>query len=335
MSSKSGRLRLTLAIGDHPATKALKSGAVEIEGVDAEFINIVPQIAAFRRMVRDVEFDVCELASTTYLIARSFGAPFIALPIFLFRKFHHAGLLVRPDSGIQNPRDLEGKKVGARAYSVTTCAWTRGILIEEYGLDNSKVTWVVDDEEHVVQLKLPPNVIHAPPGRSLAAMMAAGELQAGFGGNAGVGREGPPVAGWNASATSAQAAYRDLIPDAATREAEWYRRTGIYPVHGAVVLKESLLKEHPWLAEALSAAFQKAKDIWLAKLRAGEESEPIERAYKALMPIVGDDPLPYGVEINMPTIEGLQRLCVKQGLITEALPLERAFHRGVDSVFRN
>ena len=159
-----GSLRLTIAIGDHPATRALKDGTVRIEGVDAEFLEVVPQIAAFRRMVRDVEFDACEIAATTYLIARSFGAPFVALPIFLFRRFHHAGVLVRPDSGIRSPRDLEGKKVGVRAYSVTTGAWTRGIFIEEFGLDSSKVTWVVDDEEHVVQLKLPPTSSTRRPG---------------------------------------------------------------------------------------------------------------------------------------------------------------------------
>ena len=73
--------------------------------------------------------------------------------------------MVRPDAGIKVPKDLEGKKVGVRAYSVTTGVWTRGIFINEYGLDSSKVTWVVDDEEHVTSLKLPANVIHAPTGK--------------------------------------------------------------------------------------------------------------------------------------------------------------------------
>ena len=141
---------------------------------------MVPIIGAFRRMVRDVEFDVCEMAPTTYMIARALGAPFIALPVFIMRRFHHGGFVVRPDSGIKVPKDLEGKKVGVRAYSVTTGVWTRGIFVNEYGMDSSKVTWVVDDEEHVTTLKLPPNVVHAPEGKSLASMMASGELQAGF-----------------------------------------------------------------------------------------------------------------------------------------------------------
>ena len=158
----------------------MKSGDVPIEGVDPDFVEVVPIIGAFRRMVRDLEFDICEMAPTTYMIARALGAPYIALPIFLMRRFHHGGFVVRPDAGIKVPKDLEGKKVGVRAYSVTTGVWTRGIFVNEYGLDSAKVTWVVDDEEHVTTLKLPPNVVHAPEGKSLQSMMKSGEIQAGF-----------------------------------------------------------------------------------------------------------------------------------------------------------
>src|SRR6266852_7327937 len=194
--------RLTIAIATYGHTKALKSGEVEIRNVDPDFVEVVPIIGAFRRMVRDVEFDVCEMAPTPYMIARALGAPFVALPVFLMRRFHHGGFVVRPDSGIKTPKDLEGRKVGVRAYSVTTGVWTRGIFINEYGLDSSKVTWVVDDEEHVTALKLPPNVVHAPEGKSLASMMASGELQAGFSGPAGIGRAGPPIGNWETGGQS-------------------------------------------------------------------------------------------------------------------------------------
>jgi 4,5-dihydroxyphthalate decarboxylase len=105
---------LSIAVAEHPHTKAILSGRIPIEGVEPRFANVVPQIAAYRRMVRDVEFDICELAPTTYIIARAHNAPFVALPIFVWRAFHHGGLLVRPDAGIRSPRDLEGKKVGVR-----------------------------------------------------------------------------------------------------------------------------------------------------------------------------------------------------------------------------
>ena len=114
------KVPLKLAIAEYPHTSKIRDGSIPIEGVEPEFITVNPQIAAYRRMVRQVEFDVCEIAPTTYMIARAYGAPFVALPIFVTRHFHHGGLLVRPELGIKHPKDLEGKKVGVRAYSVTT-----------------------------------------------------------------------------------------------------------------------------------------------------------------------------------------------------------------------
>ena len=111
-------LSLNFAVADYPHTRAILSGRIPIEGIAPNFIKVEPQIAAYRRMVRNVEFDVCEIAPTTYIMARALGAPFVALPIFVSRGFHHGGLLVRPDANIHNPKDLEGKKVGVRAYSV-------------------------------------------------------------------------------------------------------------------------------------------------------------------------------------------------------------------------
>ena len=205
----SGKLKLDFSIGNYPHTKRLLSGEIEIDGIEPNFIEVKPQIGAYRRMVRDHEFDVCEIAPTTYIIARGYGAPFVGLPIFLMRQFNHGTLLVRPDAGIKHPKDLEGHKVGVRAYSVTTGVWLRSALVEDFGLDDSKVTWVVDDEEHVVEMKLPDNVVHAPEGRSLNAMMADGELVAGFAGNAGVGRTGSPTGGWKVVKTD----YPKLFPN--------------------------------------------------------------------------------------------------------------------------
>src|SRR5208282_4516124 len=124
--------RLKIAIADYGHTRTLKSGMVPIKGIEADFIQVVPIIGAFRRMVRNLEFDICEMAPTTYMIARALGAPYIALPVFVMRRFHHTGLVCRPDSGIREPADLHGKNVGVRAYSVTTGVWTRGILSNEY-----------------------------------------------------------------------------------------------------------------------------------------------------------------------------------------------------------
>src|SRR5580658_7582645 len=267
-------IRLKIAVADYGHTRALKSGEVPIEGVAADFVEVKPIIGAFRRMVRDVEFDVCEMAPPTYMIARALGAPFVAIPVFLMRRFHHGGFVVRPESGIKTPKDLEGKKVGVRAYSVTTGVWTRGIFINEYGLDSAQVTWVVDDEEHVTTLRLPPNVVHAPEGKSLAGMMAAGELQAAFSGPAGIGRAGPPTGAWETGGQTKTEVYPELIADVEKTEADWFRRTGIYPIHGLVVVRSEVLWKHPFVARALYDAFVGAKAPYIEQLKgsAGDDA---------------------------------------------------------------
>jgi 4,5-dihydroxyphthalate decarboxylase len=318
-------LTLTTALRTQGHTAALKSGAVPVVGVALSFVEVEPQILAFRRMVRDLAYDVCELAPTTYIIAKAYGAPFTAIPIFFERRFHHAGLLVRDDAGIREPKDLEGKKVGVRAYSVTTGVWTRGILVNEFGLDSSKVTWVVDDEEHVTRFKLPSNVEHVPEGKSLASMMAAGEIQAGFAANAGIGREGPPKAGWQAKEHKQEGNYRELFPDPDGLGEAWFRRTGIYPIHSTLVIKDEILNANPWLAKALFDAFLESKQRYLGRLCSGEADDGKDRRYLAQMKVVGDDPLPYGLEVNRRSIETLVLYAFQQRLIPRMLRADELF----------
>jgi 4,5-dihydroxyphthalate decarboxylase len=317
---------LKIAIGTYGHTRALKWGDVRIEGIDPAFVEVVPIIGAFRRMVRDVEFDICEMAPTTYMIARALGAPYIALPVFLMRRFHHGGFVVRPDAGIKVPRDLEGKKVGVRAYSVTTGVWTRGIFVNEYGLDSAKVTWVVDDEEHVTTLKLPPNVVHAPEGKSLQSMMKAGEIQAGFTGPAGVGRAGPPVSGWDQASAAAAAAdtYPELIADVEKVEADWFRKSGIYPIHGLIVVKDEHIKRYPWLARSLMNAFVAAKNPYLEELKRGQGDSPEDKRYRSFLSLMSD-PLPYGSTANRASIEALVTYSLQQKLIPARPQLDQVF----------
>lgn len=324
--SQTPALPLKIAIANYGHTTPLKDGTVPIAGVAPDYVRVEPQIAAFRRMVRDVEFDACELAITTYIIARAYGAPFIALPIFLLRRFHHGDIMCRSDAGIKAPKDLEGKKVGVRAYSVTTGVWGRGILAEEYGVDNSKVTWVVDDEEHVTQLKLPSNVVHVKPGESLMDMMESGELQAGFGARAGIGRKGAPKEGWEANAAPAAAVeYNKLIPNSDPIEAEWHKRTGIYPIHGVLVVKEQLLKDNPWLAKSIYEAFSKAKDHYLARIKSGAAKDSEDDRQRKQSAIVGGDPLPYGIKANRKSLEAIIKYATQQGLLPRPMTVEELF----------
>jgi len=318
-------LRLKMAIATYGHTAAIKNGSIPIEGVTPEFVEVEPQIAAYRRMVRDVEFDVCEIAPSTYMIAREHGSPFKALPIFVSRNFHHSGFVYRPDAGIGKPKDLEGKSAGVRAYSVTTGVWGRGILQNDYGIDISKITWWVDDEEHVTTLKLPPYVKHVPEGKSLVSMIASGELQAGFTGNAGLGRTGAPKEGWAAGAAKpAESNYVEFFKDSKKLEAEWFKRTGIYPFHGTIVVKDSVLKEHPWVAKSLFKAFTEAKERYVKQLPSPDKVSGKDKQMAELAKIVGD-PLPYGIKANLPSIEALIKYVHQQGMLKRSYQVSELF----------
>ena len=160
--------------------KALKDGTVRPSGFDFEFIEVDPLIDAFRRMVRGLEFDVSEMALTTYITAREHGKKMTALPIFLVRAFHHGAILHNVNSGVQSPKDLEGKRVGVnRGYTVTTGVWARSVLQHEYGVDLKKVTWVLSGDEHVAEFRPPANVVPMEKGRKMADMVRSEERRVG------------------------------------------------------------------------------------------------------------------------------------------------------------
>ena len=147
-----------------------------------EFVEVEPLIAAFRRMVRGLEFDICEMAITTYICARAHGKRMTAVPVFPVRAFHHGAILVNMKAGVGTPKDLEGKKVGVnRGYTVTTGVWARGILQQEHGVDLSKVTWVLSGDEHVAEYRPPANVVPIEKGKQMADMLASGEFAAAIG----------------------------------------------------------------------------------------------------------------------------------------------------------
>jgi 4,5-dihydroxyphthalate decarboxylase len=256
-------------------------------------------------MVRGLEYDVCEMAFTTYLCAKEHGKRFTALPIFLVRGFHHGAILA---SGVGDPKELEGERVGVnRGYTVTTGVWARGVLAEEYGVDLDKVTWVLSGDEHVAEYRPPANVVAVEPGKELGEMVVAGELAAAIG----VEREG----------------LVPLIPDAAEAGFEALRRRGHYPINHLVVVKDELLEAHADLAAAVFDAFEEAKDIYVQKLRSGsiENPMPADRLHERVLEITGGDPLPYGVAANQATIKELIDHAVAQRILTRRPAIEDLF----------
>jgi 4,5-dihydroxyphthalate decarboxylase len=234
-------LVLRTALGKSPLVRALKEGAVASDRVAFDFVDVDPVTRAFRRMVRTLEFDLCEIALTTHAQARAYGKPITALPVVLLRGLHHGALICRRDSTLRGPADLAGRRVGVRAWSQTTGIWVRGILQDEYGVAPDAMSWVTEEDAHVQEFVDPPFVQRIAPGQSLPAMLLAGEIDAAV------------------ALAVDPASVRAVIPDADAVAAAWSRKTGVYPINHVVVVKDALLAEHPWLAEELMRLFAASK----------------------------------------------------------------------------
>lgn len=300
-------IRLRTVIRGQGNNQALIDGTVTPKGFVFDFVEVPVLVQGFRRMVRGLEFDVSEMAFTTYLCAREHGVRFTALPVFLVRTFHHGATLHNVHSGVEEPKDLERREVGVnRGYTVTTGVWARGILADEYGVDLSEVRWLRSGDEHVAEWVPPPNVGDLPDGKSLLEMLAAGELAAAVN----VTIDHPDV--------------RPLIPEPDRAAFDALRQRGLYPINHLLVVRDELLRAHPGLASALFAAFAEAKNIYLKRLRRGLVETNADRTYSDVMQILGD-PLPYGVEPNRYMIETLIRHATSQRILTRSPKPEELF----------
>ena len=289
--------------------QALKDGTVKPKNFEFEFVEVNPLIDAFRRMVRGLEFDVCEMAITTYICARAHGKKMTAIPVFLVRAFHHGAIMVNADAGIRSPRDLEGKRVGVnRGYTVTTGVWARSILQQEYGVDLAKVTWVLSGDEHVAEYRPPANVVPIEKGKKMSDLLASGELVAAIG------------------VESDSQNVKPLIPDALEAGLAALRSRGHYPINHTVVIRDELLLQNPGLAADVFAAFADARRLYLERLKAGkiEKLTEVDRVHQRVMEIT-DDPLPYGIEANRKVIEDLIRHAVAQKIIDRPFAVEDLF----------
>jgi 4,5-dihydroxyphthalate decarboxylase len=289
--------------------QALKDGTVRPRTFAFDFIEVDPLIAAFRRMVRGSEFDICEMAITTYICARAYGKPMTAVPIFLVRAFHHGAILTSTRAGIRHPKELEGKRVGVnRGYTVTTGVWARGVLQQEYGVDLSKITWVLSGDEHVAEYRPPANVVPIEPDKKMEDMLLSGELAAAVG----VDVKSPDV--------------HPLIPNALEAGLAALKANGHYPINHTVVIRNELIAAHPELAADVFEAFAASKRVYLDRLKAGKIEKPteVDEVHRRVAGIIGD-PLPYGIAPNRRVLEELIGHAQKQGIVTEPVTIEELF----------
>lgn len=304
-----GRLKAVTGLGGNTAD--LMAGAVTPESFEVgfEFEDLPGIIRAFRRMVRNLEFDICEMALTTYLCAREHGVKFVALPIFPVRAFHHGAILHDTRRPIDDPRDLEGRRVGVgRGYTVTTGVWARSVLQDEHGVDLSKVTWVLSGDEHVQSYVPPSNVVPIAAGETIEAQLLSGEL----------------IAAINVATTAAE--IEPLIPNPLESGLAAFRDRGHYPINHCMVVREDVLESRPGLGVALFDAFVESKRRYLERLAAGRITEPdaSDLVYKRLQEL-GADPLPYGIAPNRDVLEQLVSHARAQKIVSNAIDIEALF----------
>ena len=290
-------------------TAALKDGTIVPVDFVFDFEEVPVLVHAFRRMVRELEFDVCEMALTTYLCAREHGVRFTALPIFLVRAFHHGAIVHNVKFGVRNPKELEGKRVGVnRGYTVTTGVWARAILQEEYGVDLSQITWVLSGDEHVEDYVAPPNVVPIEPGKTIEQMLGTGELAAAI------------------NIKTDDTDVQPLIPDAQEAGIAAFKRHGHYPINHLIALRDDVLDAHPGVAAAVFNAFAESKNLYLERLRAGkiDSLTTTDQLHMRMMDKLGD-PLPYGIAPNRAVLENLVAHATRQGILRKPA--------GIDSLF--
>ena len=309
-------LTLKTALATYGQTQPLKDGTVRPASFGLEFEEVPKIIQAFRRMVRGLEFDVSEMAITTYICARAHGKAFTAIPVFPMRAFHHGAILHNTRSGIKTPKDLEGKRVGVnRGYTVTTGLWARSILQHEYGVDLSKVTWVLSGDEHVREYQPPSNVVSIEPGSTLEDQLISGGVVAAIG----VPVDSPDV--------------KPLIPDAQEAGFRAMRERGLYPINHTVVVKDALLAAHPELAQDLFEAFSRAKRLYVQQLQADQIEAPSasDKVFRRVAETIGD-PLPYGIEPNRRVLAAIIQYSVEQKIIREPVTVDELFAAGTHTL---
>jgi len=278
-------------LGNHPNTTPIKSGKVSSSLVKFDFFEVKVANTQFKNLVREAKYDFGELAIATFLQAKYYGKPYVLLPATIVGRNQHHTLFYNADRGAMRPRDLNGKRVGIRAYAQTTVTWMRGILAGDYGVDLDSVHWVSFEAPHVAEFRDPPNVQRAAEGKVMKQMLLDGEIDAAVLGD--VSEEGP---------------LKHLIPNPEDAARDWARRHGGVPINHLAVMRESLVKERP---DVVRETYRMLKEA-----RAQAESH---------YPSGADDPLRFGVGALRQSFEQMSAYAVEQKLVPHFYSAEEVF----------
>jgi 4,5-dihydroxyphthalate decarboxylase len=318
------KLKLTLACWNYDRTRALSDGRVRPDGIELNCLEL-PVEETFFRMARHREFDVAEMSLSTYVVSLSQpDPPFVAIPVFLSRAFRHSCVYVQAASGIHEPKDLIGKRIGSPEYQLTACVWIRGTLADEYGVPIESATHVVGGQEErgrpeKLRIDLPDTirVERIGPDETLSSMLARGAIDALY------------TPRMPSAFRSGAGGVRRLFEDYAAVERDYFRRTGIFPIMHVVAIRRDVYERNRWVAQSLAKAFQAAQQLTYADL-----SETA--ALKAMLPWLtahvedvrremGDDFWPYGLDRNRHTLATFLCYAHAQGLAKRTLDPQELF----------
>ena len=311
------KLSLTFACGDYEIVRPLIDGKVEVDGVDLTILTDMDSATRHWRFLRNGEFDVAEVSSSSYLAARDNDWPFRAIPVFLHRRFRHAFMFINTTKGISKPSDLIGRRVGVKTLMTSAVLWMRGILQHVYGVPLNSIEWVAEIEDDV-NVTLPSDIKYSclPNDKSVETMLAEGELDAVF------------HSDFIKPFLANDPRVARLFPDSKAEEMAYYQRNGIFPIMHVVGIRQSLAEQHPWLAVNLFKAFNESKAIAMKRM-ANPRIFPLawyRAAWEKQEQILGPDPWEYGLtDKNRKVLETLVGYSHEQGLIKKRPTLEQLF----------
>ncbi len=328
------RIALSFISAVNERTRPLMDGTVQPEGVE-----LIPTASdpseTFWRQLNFQEFAISEMSLSSYLIARSRGMDFVAIPVFPSRRFFHLDLSVHVDAGVRQPGDLVGKRIGVGEYQQTAALWTRGTLEHDFGVSQYQVHWYMERTEELSHggatgFTPPPGISfqRVPPDRSLASMLVSHELDAApvsraFGRDTNVIDRSTRIRGTGGDWSKVQ----PLFPDPIAEGARFFQAHGYVPANHTYVIRGDVHREYPWLAFNLFTAFVRAKEYAQAHLAESIPSALIfGREYLAqTRRLFGDDPFPYGLAANRAMLETLVAYSHEQGLTPAPVAVDELF----------
>ena len=310
------RFRLTLSCNEYDRTRFLVDGTVKVEGIDLTIVSL-PSEERHRRFSQNLEFDVCELQMGVFLGWMARGAPFTAIPVFPHRKFCHGNVLVSGASGIQKPEDLAGKTIGMRAHFNPVSLWMRGILEEEYGAPARSLKIRTNQQEQVPGWQPPAwmDIERLPKGQKIEDVLPHGTIDACM---------LPEI---TPKHTGGIPGVRRLWPNFREVEKAYYVRTKIFPIRHVVVVKNSILESHPWVARNLVEAFTKAKEMGIKHV--SDTRRSFLAWYGAELEeereLFGADAWPYNIKDNRVVLETMARYAEMVGVTDRRLEIKEMF----------